>query len=50
MEQEHVQLAKQSINLQGTCQDPLYLALIRLSLISPGFEGFHLLTTYLHIC
>ncbi len=50
MEQEHIQLAKQSINLQGSCQDPHYLALILSSLISPVFGGFHLLTAYLHIC
>ena len=51
MEQEHVELAKQSINLQYSCQDPHYLALILSSLISPVFwEVFHLLTAYLHIC
>lgn len=50
MEQEHTQLAKQSINLQGSCQDPHYLALILSSLISRVFGGFHLLTAYLHIC
>lgn len=51
MEWEHIQPAKQSIHLQGSCQDPHYLALILSSLISPVFwEAFHLLTAYLHIC
>lgn len=50
MELEHAQLAKQSINLQCSCQDPHYLALILSSLISPVFGGFHLLPAYLHIC
>lgn len=50
MEQKLVQLAKQSINVQGSCQDPHYLALILSSLISPIFGGFYVLTVSLHIC